>query len=321
MNLDQKTIFSYSGPGLLLTVLCLALLAAALLCAFFSPQEASPAPVPFDSIDESADGAVYLDVVGISDAMYPNASGRYYYLVEDSYHLFAIACMTQEEYESLEAQRLYWNNPESAEEAAHLTGVSLPIPESVRDSVVTLFEMDAESFDNNFGTRCFFTRAPETGGGRSAVWTVFAVLFLLGFLGTLLLWLYRFFGAWSAVSRLEEDGRLAQAVDELLGPQTALVRGDRLRLGEGFAFGWRCGLAAAWEDVIWCYGRSIKLFGQTLALMLVIATADGKSHALFFSPGERKALRLVAQELSEHNQAMLLGNSAANRAAWKKACR
>ena len=229
--------------------------------------------------------------------------------------------MTQEEYESLEAQRLYWNNPESAEEAAHLTGVSLPIPESVRDSVVTLFEMDAESFDNNFGTRCFFTRAPETGGGRSAVWTVFAVLFLLGFLGTLLLWLYRFFGAWSAVSRLEEDGRLAQAVDELLGPQTALVRGDRLRLGEGFAFGWRCGLAAAWEDVIWCYGRSIKLFGQTLALMLVIATADGKSHALFFSPGERKALRLVAQELSEHNQAMLLGNSAANRAAWKKACR
>ena len=55
--------------------------------------------------------------------------------------------------------------------------------------------------------------------------------------------------------------------------------------------------------------------------MLVIATADGKSHALFFSAGERKALRLVAQELSEHNQAMLLGNSAANRAAWKKACR
>ena len=322
MKEDRRPIYSYSGPGLPLLTLCLLLLLACLFCAGQAQRAAAAqarVPVPFNSVDESAGGAVYLDVVGVSDAICPNTGERYYYIAEDSSYLFYIVCLTTDEYAALGTQQLFWNSPDAPAEAVHLTGVSIRIPESVKESVMSFFEMESESFDANFGTRCFLTEAPVEVKGDIG-WTLLGMLFALAFLAAIALWLMRLLAVNAAVFQLEEKGLLSAAADELVSNESVLVRGDRLRLGQRFVFGWRCGLAAAWEDVIWCYGRTLRLGRFLLSRVLVIATADGKRHAIAFSAGEEKAMRLLTEQLVSHNEEILLGDSPKNRAAWKRAC-
>lgn len=322
MREAKKSLYSYCGPGAALAVAALLLLLAGLLCAGRADSagaQKQPLPVPFDSLNDSPPATVYLDLIGVSDAMAPNTGDRFYYIAEDSFHVFRVVCLTRGEYESLETQQRYWNSQESAEAAVHLLGVSVRIPETVKESVMSVFDMDSESFDANFGTRCFLTEVPpepKSGVG----WIVLGILFMLVFLLLLVLWLLRFFALSAALARLEQRGRLADATDELLDNATELARGDRLRLGENYLFGWHNGLAAAWEDVIWCYGRTLAIGSFSFARLLVIATADGKRHGVLFSAGEEKALRQLTAQLSAHSDELLLGDSPKNRAAWKEAC-
>ncbi len=195
----------------------------------------------------------------------------------------------------------------------------MPIPDEVKRDFLQVFAMDAEIFDLNFGRFCLVEEAvvePETG--RSPLWTVFAVIFALAFLAAFALWLVRFLATWSALVRLEERERLGDAAGQLNSPAAKAERNDKLRLSEDFLFGWRSGLAAAWEDVVWSYERSIGLGKAVLARVLVIRTADGKAHPLFFSAQEVKDLRRLANHLCEHNPQMLWELTEENRAAWRE---
>lgn len=323
MREAKKSLYSYCGPGAALAVAALLLLLIGFLSAgraqSLADDRRSQTPAPFDSLAENAPELVYLDLLGVSDPMAPNTADRAYYLGEDSNHLFCLVCLTEEEYAALGAQRNYWNSQEAAEEAVHLTGVSARIPDAVKESIVAAFDMDGESFDANFGARCFMTEVPPEP--QSAVaWIVLSVVSALAALVCIALWLLRLFAADAAFQRLEQSGRLAAATDELLDNATELARGDRLRMGENFLFGWHNGLAAAWEDVIWCYGHSLSLGKKPFARRLVIATADGKRHSVFFSAGEEKALRRLTEQLASHSDGLLLGDSPKNRAAWRDAC-
>lgn len=323
MREAKKSLYSYCGPGAALAVAALLLLLIGLLCAgraqSLADDRRSQTPAPFDSLAENAPELVYLDLVGVSDAMAPNTGDRYYYIAEDSFHVFRIACLTLGEYDTLGAQKHYWNSQEAAEEAVHLTGVSVRIPDAVKESVMAVFDMDGESFDANFGTRCFMTEVPPEP--QNAVgWIVLSVVSALAAIACIALWLLRFFAADAALLRLEQNGRLDAATDELLDNATELARGDRLRMGENYLFGWHNGLAAAWEDVIWCYGHSLSLGKKPFARRLVIATADGKRHSVFFSAGEEKALRRLTEQLAAHSDSLLLGDSPKNRTAWREAC-
>ena len=325
---DRKTLMNYIGPGPWLALLCVLLLAATLLCAFYTPPAVEfvpvyPPPVPSDSPaftdSETENELCFLPTIAVSDAICQSADGKLYYAVEDEDHYFHIAGMSGETYAVMSAQRALWNNPDSPIETIRLTGRRLAIPAEVKRDFLQVFSMDGEIFDLNFGSLCLVEEPviePETG--RSPVWTVFAVIFALAFLALFALWLLRFLAAWSALVRLEENARLAEAAEQLNAPAAKSERDDRLRLTDGFLFGLRSGLAAAWEDVVWSYERSIGAGSLVLARMLVIRTADGKAHPLFFSPQEVRDLRRLANHLCERNPKMLWDLTDENRAAWRE---
>ena len=324
---EKKTLLSYIGPGPWLALLCVLLLAAMLLCAFYTPPSAEiepvyPPPIPSDApafgAGEEEGELVYLNTIAVSDAICQSEDGKLYYAAEDNEHYFRIVCVSGETYALMNRQRELWNASDSFVSQFRLTGRRTRIPEAVKADFLKVFSMDEEVFDLNFGRLCLVEEPvvlPSTG--RSAAWTVFAVLFALGFLAVLALWLFRFLTAWSALVRLEESERLSDAARQLEDGSARSERDDRLRLAEDFLFGSRIGLAAEWKDVVWSYERSLSLGSRVLARMLVIRTADGKTHPLFFSAEEAKDMRRLANRLCERNPKMLWDLTDENRAAWQ----
>ena len=325
---ERKTLMNYIGPGPWIALACVLLLAATLLCAFYTPpvvefEPVYPPPIPSDApafdAGETEGELCYLPAIAVSDAICQSEDGKLYYAVEGEDHYFRIAGMSGETYALMNAQRALWNDPEASVESIRLTGRRAAIPAEVKRGFLDVFAMDAEVFDVNFGTLCLVEEtpvAPETG--RSAVWTVLAVIFALGFLAVFALWLLPFLAAWSALVRLEEREMLIDAAEQLGAPAAKAERGDRLRLTQDFLFGWRCGLAAAWDDVVWSYERKLGFGSAVLSRVLVIRTADGKAHPLFFSAQEVKDLRRLANHLCERSPGMLWDLTDENRAAWRE---
>ena len=324
---EKKTLLSYIGPGPVLALVCVLLLAAMLTCAFYTPPAVEytpqyPPAVPsgtplFDSAEDGANAV--LDTIAISDAICVGADERLYYAAENDFHHFYIVCISGETYALMGPQRDLWNDPEAPPSFIRLTGVRSPIPEEVRQGFLDVFAMDGDYFDGTFGYSCLVEEIPVVpDNSRSPAWTVFAVIFALGFLATAALWLLSFLPAWSALVRLEESERLSDAAQQLEGGEAKELRSGRLRLTKDFLFGWRSGLASAWEDVVWCYERSFSVGPLALAHALVIGTADGKRHPVFFPGRELKELRRLANSLDERNPKMLWGFTPENRAAWKE---
>ena len=325
---EKKTLLNYIGPGPWRALVCVLLLAATLLCAFYTPPTVAfepvyPPPIPSDApafAETEEEGVpVYLTTIAVSDAICQSEDGKLYYAAEDIDHYFRIVCVSGETYALMTQQRALWNEPDSFVSQFRLTGRRTPIPEAVKADFLNVFSMDEEVFDLNFGRFCLVEEAqlpPETG--RAPAWTVFAVIFALGFLVSLFFWLMPFLAGWSALVRLEESERLGEAARQLEEPAAKKERDDRLRLTEDFLFGSRVGLGAAWKDVVWSYERSVGLGKLVLARLLVICTADGKAHPLFCSAREAKDLRRLANRLCERNPKMLWEDTAENRSAWKE---
>ena len=325
---ERKTLMNYIGPGPWLALACVLLLSAVLLCAFYTPPTAEfvpvyPPPVPSGTPafgdSETAQEVCFLPTVAVSDAICQGAEGQLYYAVEDEEHFFHIASMSGETYALMGAQRALWNDPGAPVEPIRLTGRRIPIPPEVKADFLEVFAMEPEVFDLNFGRFCLVEESVTApAGGRSPLWTVFAVLFALAFAALFSLWLLRFLSAWSALVALEERERLGDAAEQLNDAGTKAERDDALRLGRDFLFGCRSGLAAVWDDVVWSYERSVGVGKAVLLRVLVIRTADGKAHPLFFSAREAKELRRLANRLCERNPKMRWDLTEENRAAWRE---
>jgi hypothetical protein len=322
---DKRSLLSYIGPGPVLVLVCVLLLAATLTCAFYTPpaveytpQYPPPVPVGTPFFDTAEDGsAAMLDTIAVSDAICVGADGRLYYAAENDFHNFYIVCVSGETYALMGPQRDLWLSPDAPASYIRLTGTRTPIPEEVKQGFLEVFAMDAEVFDNTFGPSCLVEEIPVVpDNSRSPAWTVCAVIFALGFLATSAALLAVFLPAWAALVRLEEREGLSDAAQQLDGAKE--LRNGRLRLSKDFLFGGRIGLAAAWEDVLWCYERSLSLGSKALCHLLVICTADAKTHCLLFPGSSLKELRRVANTLNERNPKMLWGFTPENAAAWKE---
>lgn len=324
---EKRSLLSYIGPSPVLVLVCVLLLAATLTCAFYTPPAVEyepqfPPPVPsgtplFDSAEDG--GYAILDAIAVSDAICVGSDGRLFYAAENDFHNFYIVCISGETYALMGPQRDLWNSPDAPTSFIRLTGMRSPIPAEIKQGFLDVFAMDGDVFDGTFGPSCLVEEIPVVpDNSRAPAWTVFAVIFALGFLATAALLLVSFLPAWAALVRLEDSERLTDAAQQLDDGSARELRNGRLRLTKDFLFGSRIGLAAAWEDVVWCYERSVSLGSSVLANLLVIRTADGRSHTLPFPGKAIKELRRAANMFNERNPGMLWGFTPENSAQWKE---
>lgn len=323
----KRSIRSYIGLG---WGLPLAAVLALLAAVVFLVLALRPADLPqteaesliFNSREVAPGSPVYVDILSLSEPLHRDEkSGMAYYAAENSDHVFCIVCLTEAQFSHLSAQRDVWDGYSSVSLPFRVSGVCAEIPREVRDTFCEIFEMSEEVFEANFGRYCFFDGEPPRPAAPLRVGLlVLAAVFFLVFLLLLLPLLLRLSSAANALVRLEDADVLYAAADELDADETILLAGDRLRLGKRFVFGWRNALAAAWGDLVWCYDRPFPSESFLLARMLVLGTADGKKHRLFFPSGAKKELRTLTEQLEQRAPHLLRGDSAENRAAFAGRC-
>ncbi len=326
----NRSIRSYIGIGSALPLITALSLLAALVCLVFAlrgpagqaePQE----PMIFDARaaltqQDAADQSVYLDVLGISEELFRDGE-RGYFVAERAEHEYCLVCLSKGQIELLGAQREYWDGHSAVSLPFRLEGYRAAIPAAARTAICSTFEMDAQTFEANFGTLCFFDALPPVGSHLRPALLIPAIALFAVFLLSLCSLLLRLSSVANAMVRLEEADALGAAAGELDAPETDLAGGDRLRLGERYVFGWRNGLAADWKDLLWCCDKPFPSELLALRRMLLLGTADGKTHAVFFPAGAKKELRMLTERFAQKNPQLLQGADRKTREAFRARCR
>jgi len=299
------------------------LLLGAVACAGLSARAKAvplPEPAPFDALEGEKGEYVYLDVIGVSDWVYKYDETTFYVL-EDNWHLLYVGILTEGQFASLRAQNSYWNELTDREIPVRLTGTALNVTSSVKEAFSEVFEITGEEFDSYFGYRSIDVGATPSGE-KASMWSAFAVMLFVLSLIPLLGSRPNAAATRKALRRLENRGLLDTAEAEFASPLAETVYKDRLRLTRRFLFGRGMGLAAAWEDVLWCYERVMRSYGIVVtARILMIGTADGRLHSLPFGPKDVDELYKTMEKIGERNPRLLRGFTKENRAAWKAALR
>ena len=123
----------------------------------------------------------------------------------------------------------------------------------------------------------------------------------------------------AALKRLEKRGLLEQAEQALNAPDVQSLKNDRFRMDDRFLFGREMGLAAAWDDVRWCYiSRVIRNRGLSTTHSLIICTADKKSHVLIYPPRCDDEMQELMNSFAQYNPNILLGYSMENQNAYRQ---
>ena len=320
---EKKIIRKYIGdvkPAIMaLGLLLLLATLGGIFMALRAHAQELPEPTPFDALEGEEHSYSYIDVIGVSDWIYTYDDATYY-ILENTDFLLNVGRLSDGEFARLKHQNDYWNDLTDVERPVRLTGVTLAMTSTMKDNFMDVWELTGEEFDDYFGYRSFYAGTTPREENVS-MWT--GISMMLGLFSAFILVgcgisLSR---EYCALKRLEEAGQLPQAAEELESSLTERVRKDRLRLGARYVFGRHVGLAAPWEDVLWCYERVTRYYGIVAGHVLVICTADGKSHAIDFGRNGEEELLGVMETIHARNPRALFGFNRENRRAWKEQCR
>lgn len=319
---EKKAIKKYISdvrPGILVVGLLLLLGTLACVALALRARAAElPEPVYFDALEGENNSYVYLDVIGVSDWVYTYDTTTYYVLADTTHRIY-VGSLPDEQFEAMRHQNDYWNGLNDEEIPVRVTGITLRLTDTMKSSFMEVFELSDGEFDDYFGYHSF-SAGTNPREENAAMWSVIAVLLAFFSLFCLIGGGAHLFAVNKAITRLEKSGQLSQAAAELNSPLAESVNKDRLRLTSRFLFGRRAGLAAPWEDVLWCYERVVKLYGVVGEHRLIICTSDGKTHSIGFGSKEDELQRVMA-DLKARNPEMLIGFSRENRKAWREQCR
>ena len=320
---EKKTILRYihwfTTPKKIIALILLLAGIGCIVLAATSGKGGAEEPEPFDALSDRGSYYAYLDVVGVSDWVCSRGHTTYY-ILEDTENLFYAAILSDKDFSSLSQQNRYFNGETDTATPKRLTGMNKSIPSTVRSDFVEALEITDAEFESYFGHR-LFNVGESPSGNLTAMWGFFAVLTLAAALTLLLVGLLKKAAENKAIKRLEERGLLEQAATELESPMTQQEYKDRLRLGSRFLFGKGIGVAAAWDDVLWCY-RSKSTYEFIIKIRsMVICTADKQAHRLYYRNKQSDEIVALMEAFGERNQDMLLGYSLDTARAYREACK
>lgn len=276
-------------------------------------------PQPMDLENGKLRQYVYVDAVGVSDWVYTVGRSTTYYILMDEDHYTYLARIPAGMMYKYSAQRDWFDEKTDVETPVRITGMLTKTSEGVRKGFMEALEIDETEFESYFGDWTLAVgENPSNSAGMPflilAIVAGGAVLFML------LIALAKRPAEKKAVKRLEERGLLDQAEAELNAPTVQSLKNDRFRLGSRFLFGKGMGLAASWDDVLWCYISRSSYYGF-ISHNLNVCTADRKIHSMFFRQKHQEEMRELMVSFSERNPEMYLGYTMENRKLYRERTR
>lgn len=274
-------------------------------------------PVPLDTMDGKVEDYAYVDAVGVSDWVYKVGENSTYYLVMDTEHYAYVVRIPDKDIGKYDKQRLWFDELSDEEIPVRISGRVKKMNDTVKKSYMEVMDLDEDEFDYYFGYRMLW--AGETPSG--ALGGLFVFLAVLTGAATVALLLCAFVNMSAknaALKRLEERGLSGQAEQALNAPDVQSLKNDRFRMDDRFLFGREMGLAAAWDDVRWCYIRRMSYNFVLTIHSLIIYTADQKRHVLFFRGKSEDEMRELLNSFAQYNPDILLGYSIENQNAYRQ---
>ena len=311
---------AFKTPFKIIVVVLLLAFAASVFMAVQSGGKKDADPKPMDAFHGEDGSFVYVDVIGVSDWFYRVGNNAAYYLMIDADENFLVAKISDADLERLSAQRAWYDDDDEdapAPEPVRLTGICKSVSGAVRKSVMKALELDEHDYDAYFGANVFFAGDSPTKNA-SGLWTGLAFATLVFALLLLLIGLLKSRVEKRALARLEQRALLSQAAADLNSPTVRSERKDRFRMSSRFLFGKGIGLAAAWDDVLWCYESVTRYNFIVTYRMLVICTADGGRHEHYFLKKEEDEIVGLMEYIQEQNPSVMLGYSLDNNRAYRE---
>ena len=297
-----------------------------LACAFFfwmafqAKEKKDPDPKPMDTMLSENGSYVYVDAVGVSDWVYEVKSTTYYMVVDADYDCY-VAKISAADLKKLSAPRAWFDSEDDdapMPEPVRLTGVCKGISSTVRSSFSEVLELSEEDFDAYFGEKGIWV-GETPSGNVFALWLVPAIISLAGAVVLLLIGLAKGKATKRAIARLEQRSMLPQAEADLSSPTVRSERKDQFRMSGRFLFGKGIGLAAAWDDVLWCYQSVTRYNFIVTYRILVICTADGIRHEAYYRKKDQDEIVGLMDYIGQQNPNVMLGYSLDNNRAYREA--
>ncbi len=274
-------------------------------------------PVPLDVVDGKVEEYAYVDAVGVSDWVYKVGESSTYYLVMDTEHCAYVVRIPEKDIGKYDKQRQWFDELSDEEIPVRIAGRVKKMNDTVKKSYMEVLELDEDEFDYYFGYRMLWAGETPSGalGGLFVFLTIAAGAATIALLVSALV---KTSANKPALKRLEERGLLEQAEQALNAPDVKSLKNDRFRMDDRFLFGREMGLAAAWDDVRWCYIHRMSYNFVLTVHSLIINTADKKSHVLFFRGKREDEMRELMNSFAQYNPDMLLGYSMENQNAYRQ---
>lgn len=273
-------------------------------------------PVPMDVENGKLRQYAYVDAIGVSDWVYKVGRSTTYYILMDENYYYYLARIPASEMSGLSHQRKWYDGDTTEEIPVRLTGMVVNINDSFREDFIKELEIDETEFNSYFGKKMLAVgESPADTAGLPFMLLAIAAGVALLFM--LMIALIKQPAEKKAIKRLEERGLLDQAEAELNAPTVQSLKNDRFRLGSRFLFGKGMGLAASWDEVLWCY-ISRNSYSGFVSHNLNVCTADRKIHSMFFRQKRQEEMRELMVTFSQHNPEMYLGYTMENQKIYRE---
>jgi len=322
--MDLKKAFEkYISPVMWLPVVAwilLGLTVVALLAGIVLPSLDSTANARQFYPNSSRRGTeAYIDVIALSDWLYNINNGeQVYYIVEDVDNYLYVVQLSRDQVAAMSAQSNYWEDEEGSAPAPYrLYGLVQKPSDEVVKAIARTTMMSTDDYYLYFGNTYLNATSSsfENTGNIAFVVALFAAIIFLV--------LFSIIGGpmktkKSCMTLLAELGELDNAAHEFSDPNNMVVGKDRARLSGRFLFGKGTGAVVRYEDIDWCYKRTVSNNGAVTS-SLIVNSKTLKKRTLFAFPGHDNEglIQYVIETIAERNPAARIGYSAENIQASK----
>lgn len=324
----KKALKKYLGAN---SVVCVIgwVLAAVTVCmvvlAALASTEGRDEATRFHPLDSKSGSYVYLDVVGVSEWLY-KVDSAVYYTAEDAEGYVYTVRLSNTEYNTMWSQRRYWDRESDDVEIPlphRIYGVAQKISIGAKSNLCEVWGLTSSEYEDYFGT-LYLNATTTPNEEKTAMYGVFALFSGMFALIILIVVMTPSGKLKKCLRRLEQNGQLERAAEQLESQARYTVGKDIARLSEEYIYGKGTGVVVRYDDIVWCYKQTIRRNFVVTNSNLLICTADlEKAPAIMIGGSDKnneieQALVMIGQK----NPMALLGYSQENQKAyreWKKA--